>query len=182
MEQTANVSGRVRKMAMAALFAALTGILSQISIPLPGMVPLSLATLAVYLAAIVLDWKEAFLSQAVYLLLGAVGVPVFSGFGTLSRLTGPTGGYLAGYAACALAAGLILRAAGRRPLWCVLALAAGTAACYLLGTVWYVAVTGNPWGASLAACVLPFLPGDAVKIAAAVLAGTRIRKAVFRRS
>ena len=64
----------------------------------------------------------------------------------------------------------------------VLALAAGTAACYLLGTVWYVAVTGNPWGASLAACVLPFLPGDAVKIAAAVLAGTRIRKAVFRRS
>ena len=69
MEQTAKVSGRVRKMAMAALFAALTGILSQISIPLPGMVPLSLATLAVYLAAIVLDWKEALLSQAVYLLL-----------------------------------------------------------------------------------------------------------------
>ena len=64
-----------------ALFAALTGVLSQLAIPLPGLVPLSLATFAVYLAVMVLDWKEAPASMAVYLLLCAVGIPVFSGFG-----------------------------------------------------------------------------------------------------
>lgn len=174
-------SGKVRTMALVALFAALTGIFSQIQIPLPGMVPLSLATLAGYLAAMVLDWKGAFLSQVVYLLLGAVGIPVFSNFGTLSRLIGPTGGYLIGYAACALTAGLIMRITGKKTGWAVLALTAGTVVCYLLGTAWYVVVMKSGWIPALTACVIPFLPGDVVKILVGVLAGNRIRKALSQK-
>lgn len=173
-------SGKVREMALVALFAALTGIFSQIQIPLPGMVPLSLATLAGYLAVMVLDWKSAFLSQVIYLLLGAVGIPVFSNFGTLSRLIGPTGGYLIGYAACALTAGLMMRITGKKIGWAILALVAGTVVCYLLGTAWYVIVMKSSWIPALTACVIPFLPGDVVKILIGVLAGNRLRKALHR--
>ena len=168
---------KILAMARIALFAALTGVLSQIGIPLPGMVPLSLGTLAIYLAIAILDWKEALLSQTVYLLLGAVGVPVFSGFGTLSRLVGPTGGYLFGYVALAALAGGILKFTGRKFYWCVLAMVAGTALLYAFGTAWYVFMAqGTSWGAALMACVVPFLPGDAVKIAVAAAVGPMIRK------
>lgn len=163
-----------------ALFAALTGVLSQLAIPLPGLVPLSLATFAVYLAVMVLDWKEAAASMAVYLLLGAVGIPVFSGFGSLGRLIGPTGGYLIGYLACALTAGLILARTGRRVIPCAAALVLGTVVLYAIGTVWYMVQTGSALGPALAGCVLPFLPGDCLKIALAVPVGGRLRAAAAK--
>lgn len=163
-----------------ALFAALTGVLSQLAIPLPGLVPLSLATFAVYLAALVLDWKEAAASMAVYLLLGAAGVPVFSGFGTLNRLAGPSGGYLIGYLACALAAGLILSRTGRKAVWSIAALAASTVVLYAIGTAWYMLQTGSAFFPALAGCVLPFLPGDCLKIALAVPVGGRLRAAAAK--
>ncbi len=161
---------------LTALFAALTGICSQLAIPMPGLVPISLASFACYLAAVILPWKQAFASQLVYILLGAVGVPVFSGFGTLSRLIGPTGGYIVGYALCALTAGLILSFAGRKFWISCLALAAGTALLYLVGTVWYMLQSGSALVPALLACVVPFLIGDVIKIAAASFLGGQIRR------
>lgn len=168
------------RMARIALFAALSGIFSQIQIPLPGLIPLSLASFAVYLAVEVLSWQEATASLLVYILLGAVGVPVFSGFGTLSRLAGPTGGYIVGYALCALISGLILAATGKRFFTSVFAYVVGTVALYAVGTIWYMMATQSTLMPALAACVLPFLPGDGIKIVLAAFAGGRLRAALAK--
>lgn len=155
---------------LSALFAALTAICSYISIPLPFTpVPVNLATLSVFLAGGLLGWKYGILSQIVYLILGAVGVPVFHNFtGGLGILTGPTGGYIVGYVCAAFLVGLLC---GRKSekvsvLRLICAMIAGLFSCYFLGTAWFMVSSGTGAAAALAACVLPFLPGDALKIAA----------------
>lgn len=167
-----------RELTAAALFCALTAICSQISLPLPFTpVPINLAAFAVLAAAGLLGCRGAVLSIAAYLLLGAAGVPVFAGFrGGLSVLAGPTGGYLAGYLAAAWITGWLLKAPGKKAFATVLAMAAGLAACYLLGTVWFLMLTGSGLAAALGSCVIPFLPGDAVKIAAAAFLTQKLQR------
>lgn len=158
---------------MCALFAALTSVCSFISIPLPFTpVPVNLATLSVFLAGGLLAPRYAAVSQTVYLLLGAAGVPVFHNFtGGIGILAGPTGGYILGYIAAAFLTALIMKLSGRTFTWPVLILSmiAGLAACYGLGTLWFMILTGTGPIPSLAACVVPFLPGDGLKILAAGL-------------
>lgn len=168
-----------RDLILCALFAALTALCSQIALPLQP-VPLNLATLAVYLAGGVLGGMYGALSQVVYVLLGMAGVPVFSSLrGGLAVLAGPTGGYIAGYILSALVIGLLAARWGR---WWQLAAAmlAGTAVCYALGTVWYMALSGASLASALGLCVLPFLPGDAVKIAVAVALTPRLKRGLAR--
>lgn len=156
---------------LCALFAALTSVCSFISIPLPFTpVPVNLATLSVFLAGGLLGLKYGTISQAVYLLLGAAGVPVFHNFtGGLGILAGPTGGYILGYIAAAFLTGLVINLFGGKLSWPVLILAmiTGLAACYTLGTLWFMVLTGTGLAPSLASCVVPFLPGDGLKILAA---------------
>ena len=170
-----------KAMVFCALFATLIVILAQIQLPLPGLVPLSLATFGIMLAGLLLGWQYGLLAVAVYILLGAVGVPVFAGFkGGLAALTGPTGGYIAGYLPYAAIAGLNLKKA-QDSFWgrCGL-LALGTLACYALGTAWFMYATGRTLGESMTLCVLPFLPGDGVKIALASFLAPRLRKAISK--
>lgn len=165
----------VRTMALTAVMAAVLCVLGPLSLPV-GPVPLSLATLAVYLSAYLLGWKWGTVSVLVYLLVGAAGVPVFSGFGGgLGRLLGPTGGYLAGYLPLALLSGLGARHSGRR--WVhALAMTAGTVVLYILGTAWFCLQGGVPLGEALSKCVWIFLPGDGAKLAAALLLGPVLRR------
>jgi biotin transport system substrate-specific component len=178
----------LKGMIMAAVFAALTGILTQVQIPLEP-VPINMALFSVYMAgALMGPWYGA-LSMAAYVLLGAVGVPVFSGFsGGLHKLVGPTGGYIVGYVLCAFLTGGLSRAPlfkaslsklkGWRGFeYAVLALSmlAGLVGCYALGTAWFMLTTGRDLWTSLGLCVLPFLPGDAVKIALATILSGRLR-------
>ena len=150
------------QLVLAALMTALTAVCAQVQIPLPA-VPLSLATLA----------------MAAYVLLGAIGVPVYAGFAAgPSVLFGPTGGYLFGYIPLAVTVSLILRRMGRATLPLALSMAAGTAACYALGTAWFMAVTGTGLSAAVVSCVLPFLPGDGAKIALAATLAMRLNKAI----
>ena len=174
---TKKVHSKTLSLALIALFAALTAILSQIAIPMPGLVPISLGNLAGFFAIGLLNWKEAAASQAVWVLLGVAGAPVFSGFGSLSRLAGPTGGYIIGFVISALIAGLILTRTGYRFRWLVLALTVGVTVCYAFGTVWYLIVMGSETtpAAALLSCVVPFLPGDAVKIVLASLLSQKLR-------
>ena len=166
-------------MTLAAVMAALICIAGPLVVPV-GPVPLSLATFAVYLAGAVLGKKRGTIAVGLYLLIGIIGVPVFSGFsGGFQKLAGVTGGYLAGYLPCAFLSGLGAERAeksGRKWLLPALA-AAGTAALYALGTAWFMIQTGNTVGAALGLCVVPFLPGDAVKIIAASLLAGPVRKA-----
>ena len=171
-------------MALCGLFAALTAVCSYISIPLGFTpVPVNLATLAVFLAGGLLGKKYGTISLAVYTLLGAAGVPVFAGFrGGFSVLAGPTGGYIIGYILAAFLIGLILDHTQNRAsspateyLYCTIAMIVGLAACYFLGTLWFIISTGTGIWAALVACVFPFLPGDALKIAAASILIRKLR-------
>lgn len=158
----------VKSMVFTAIAAAIICVAAPFSIPLPALVPISLATFAVYLAGGLLGAKRGTLAVLVYILIGAVGLPVFSGFaGGFAKLLGVTGGYIIGYIPCALLTGLFADLFPKK-LWALpLGMALGTAACYLLGTVWFIIATGSGLAAALAACVVPFLIGDAIKIAAA---------------
>lgn len=155
---------QVRKLTLAAMFAALTVIFSQIALPTPWMVPVNLATLSVFLSGAVLGARWGAASQLAYLALGLCGAPVFSGFrGGMDALAGPTGGYLVGYVLAALAVGLI-GARMRGKLALPFAMAVGLALCYALGTIWFMISTDSSLSHALMLCVLPYLAGDALKI------------------
>ncbi len=171
---------KTRDMTLTAVAAALLCIAGPLTVP-AGPVPLSLATFAVYMAGAVLGKKRGTMAVALYLMIGLAGVPVFSGFsGGFQKLVGPTGGYLAGYLPCAYLAGMAAERAEKKnagwilPAW----MAAGTAVLYTLGTAWFMVQSGKALGAALAMCVVPFLPGDAAKIAAASLLSKPVRRAV----
>ena len=173
---------RTRQLTFCALLAALLCVVSPFSIALPvSEVPLSLTTFFLYLGAAILPCAASLSSVAVYLLLGAVGLPVFSGaMGGIGRLVGPTGGFLLGYLPMVATIGLLVmllrpekgrfRAAVVYPV----AMIAGTAVLYAFGCVMYRFSTGVSLSAAVAACTLPFLPGDAVKIALAAVLVKRL--------
>ncbi len=160
-------AARTRRMALCALFTALTAVCSQVALPTPWGVPVNLALFGVYLAGTLLGpwWGAA--SQGVYLALAAFGLPVMAGFqGGPAALFGRTGGYALGYLLAAAVTGALCQK--RRGFACLCAaMALGCAGCYAFGTVWFIALTGMAPRAALGLCVLPFLPGDAVKIALA---------------
>ena len=169
-------SALTRNLVLAALLTALIAVCSQIQIPLP-MVPINLALFAVHLAGALLGAKWGALSMTAYALLGVVGAPVFAGFSSgPAVLFGKTGGYILGYILCALLVGLISRRIGYTARGLVIAMVAGVAACYVFGTIWFMVITGMSLQLSLTYCVLPFLPGDAVKIALATFLALRLRK------
>ena len=171
---------KVKDMTLTAVMAALICIAGPLTIA-AGPVPLSLATFAVYLAGAILGKKWGTVSVGLYLLIGIIGVPVFSGFsGGFQKLAGVTGGYLIGYLPCAFLSGLGTEMAEeKKKNWILPALmTAGTIVLYVIGTAWFMIQTGNALGAALSLCVVPFLPGDAVKIAAAVLLTKPVRKAI----
>ncbi len=178
--QTTNT--RVHNLVLCALFAALTAVCSQISVPLPGGVPINLALFSVYMAGTMLGGALGLTSQLVFVLLAAVGVPVLAGFqGGPSAIFGKTGGYVLGYLLAALVVGLLSQRWGRRVWQLAAAMVLGCAACYLLGTAWFMTVTGADLASSLAWCVIPFLPGDAVKIILAALLTSQLDKRLPKR-
>lgn len=164
-----------------ALFSALTAVFSQIAVPLPFTpVPINLATLAFMLSGSLLGASSGFFSQLIFLLLGFCGLPVFAEFsGGPGVLFGPTGGYLVGYAIGALVIGFLFSKQSAsalhksRPVSICIFLS-GLFICYFLGTVWYMYETKSGLLTSFLMCVPPFLPGEVLKIAAAVLITERL--------
>ena len=156
-----------RKIVYTALLAALLCVLSPFALPI-GPVPVSLGLLAVYIVSSLINFKYGIAATAVYVLLGAFGAPVFTGFaGGLGKIAGPTGGYILGYLPCSLLSGLIVDA-GEKKLWVYpLAFVAGTAVLYAFGTAWFMLTAHARLLHALTVCVIPFLLGDALKIAAA---------------
>lgn len=166
---------KTNELSICALFAALTAVLSQVAVPI-GPVPINLATFSVFCAGAVLGAKLGAVSQAVYVLAGAVGVPVFSMFrGGPGVLFGATGGYIAGYVLAAWIVGLITERCGNRVYILASAMLAGFLAYMTTGTCWFMFVTKSGLPQALAACVIPFLPGDALKMILAAVLVRRLR-------
>ena len=167
---------KVYSLAVTGVMAALVAVTAPFAIPV-GPVPLSLCSWMVCLAGYVLGPRRAVAAVAVYVLLGGVGMPVFSGFaGGLGKLLGPTGGYILGYLPLALCAGW---AAERFPQnrWIQLvSMTLGTALLYTLGTAWYCVQANVALEGALSLCVLPFLPADGLKLAAALAVGPVLRR------
>ena len=157
---------------LTALFCALIIAGTFIRIPIPP-VPVTLQTLFVYLAVLILGPLEGTLCLSVYLFLGLAGLPVFTAGGGPAALFGPTGGFLFAMLLGAPLAGLIAFISGNRPRWWLdaLALLLYTFLIYLGGTLWFMTQT-------LAVTCLPFLPGDALKIVLAVILSGRLRPSV----
>lgn len=167
-------------MAYTALFTALTCALAWVP-PLPiGAVSLTLQTLAVYLAAGLLGAKWGTLSVLLYLAVGCIGLPVFSGgMGGIGILMGASGGYLVGFLAISLTVGLAVRFFGKQPIVLALSMAVGTLFCYLTGTAWYtIAYSAVSLPEALLLCVLPYLLPDLLKIALGVILVGRLKRFV----
>lgn len=166
---------RTRKLTLMALMTALLCIAGPLTLPI-GPVPVSLLSGVLMLTAMLLGGRMAAGSCGAYLLLGFVGLPVFSGFtGGAGRLLGPTGGFLVGYLPLAAIGGAACSRTERRILQ-GLALAAGTAVLYALGTAWYCLQSGVEVSSALAVCVLPFLPFDALKLALVLAIGPGLKR------
>ncbi len=180
MMDTAKQRISTKTMALIAVMTAVTCVLSPFSIPI-GPVPISLATLTIYLGVYVLGMMKEAVSVIVYLLIGLVGVPVFSGFsGGPAKLIGPTGGYLVGYVFMAVVAGAFVDKFDGKIVPSVIGLLLGTVVLYAMGTVWFCIQAKTGVASALMLCVIPFIPGDIAKIIIASFFGISIRKALNR--
>lgn len=170
-----------RELTLSALFVAVVAVLSQVVIPMP-LVPFNLALLGVFLCGALLRKGAAFLSLLCYLLLGAMGVPVFAQFTAgPSVLLGVTGGYLMAYPVMAgMVAWLIQTWAGDSYRKRVAAMAASLVPCYLFGTAWFAVYLHRSFAsAAMAACV-PFIPFDLCKALAAAYISLHIPQGLRR--
>lgn len=169
-------------LAVIGLMTAVICVLGPLTLPLPfSPVPISLTNLAIYFAVYVLGMKKGALSYFIYLLIGLAGVPVFSAFTSgPGKLLGPTGGYLIGFIFMVIICGLFIdRWPSNMPIHFA-GMVLGTAVCYLFGSAWLSSQASMPFSAALAAGALPFIPGDIIKIAIAMLIGTKTRKRLMK--
>ncbi len=178
---TASPRFRTVDLAYIALFSVLMAVCAWIAIPLA--VSITLQTFAIFAALLTLGGRRGTYAVVVYLLLGAVGLPVFTGFqGGLGALLGPTGGYIIGFAATAPLYWLMTAKLGDSLPVSIAACVLGLSVCYAFGTLWFIKVynagAGSPIGLATALgwCVFPFIVPDLVKLALAVLVSRRVRK------
>jgi len=173
----------VRDLCEIALCAAMTAVCAWITVPVFA-VPITMQLFGVALTLLLLGGKRGTIAVAVYLLLGAVGLPVFSSFrGGIGVLVGATGGYLVGFLVLSLVYWLIdalTKNRGKSPVKRITALLAGLLFCYAFGTVQFALVTNRTDGdgvwSILISCVIPFLLPDLLKLILAERVATLIRK------
>lgn len=170
----------VSQIAVIGVMTAATCILAPLSLPI-GPVPISLTNLVIYIALYALGMTRGTISYLVYLLLGMAGLPVFSGFTSgPGKLFGPTGGYLIGFIPMAVIAGLVIDKWMHNKALCLFGMIAGTVVCYAFGTAWLAYQANMDFQAALMAGVIPFIPGDLIKMALAVMIGPQIRRQLMK--
>ncbi|MCI5878926.1 MAG: biotin transporter BioY [Lachnospiraceae bacterium] len=170
----------ITQIAVIGVMTAVICILAPFSLPI-GPVPISFTNLAIYIALYVLGMKRGTISYLIYLLIGLVSVPVFSGFtGGPQKLFGPTGGYLIGFIPMAVIAGIVIDKCMKKWYFCLLAMIAGTWVCYLFGTAWLAFQANMTFKAALAAGVIPFIIEDLIKMVLALLIGPQIHKQLVK--
>lgn len=156
------------------IFATITAILSQITIPMPGGVPFTLQTFAVYLAGIILGSKRGVVSILVYVLIGTIGLPVFSGFsGGIGTIIGPTGGFILSFPIMSFIIGLVCKKTDNKIL-IFLGIMLASIPNYLMGMLQFSLVTGSTFYNSFLVSVLPFILVDIIKIVLATIIGSMV--------
>lgn len=150
---------KTKNIVFCGITAALMCVLCPVSVPVAA-VPITLATLVIYLTASLFDWYVSLISVSVYIIIGCMGLPVFSGFtGGIAQLAGPTGGFIIGYIPLALMVSMLKKNRAHR----ILGLTVGTVLLYISGIIYFVVSTNSGFYEALTVCILPFLPGDILK-------------------
>jgi len=175
-----SIDSKLTRAIMACLFAALISLGAYIAIPIPGTpVPIVLQNMFIILAGFILGPWWGLVAVVFYLILGTVGMPVFSGgTGGLVKFAGPTGGYLIGYLPAVLIFGLVSRLGKSRWFFNIAAGVLGMVAVYALGVPRLKAVLGVDWTKAVATGLLPFIPGDIAKIIVASILAPPILRAL----
>ncbi|MDO4960440.1 MAG: biotin transporter BioY [Eubacteriales bacterium] len=169
-----------RDLTLAAVMTAAMCALCPFSIPI-GPIPVSLQILIMLLTAYLLPARLAALASAAYILLGAAGLPVFSGFqGGLAKLAGPTGGYIIGFLFMVILSSSIIEKTGHKAVPAFIAALIGVVLDYAFGTFWFVLQMKCGLWYALTVCVFPFAALDAAKAAAAVIFGKAVRTALTK--
>ena len=171
----------IRSMALVSLMTAVCCILAPMSVPI-GPVPVSLSVLAVFFVAYVIGPRLGAISVLLYILIGLVGLPVFSGYsGGPAKLFGPTGGYIIGYLPLVVISGWFISRFPMRQWYLQIAgMVLGLAVCYLLGTAWFMLLMHTSLQEALPLCVYPFLAFDALKIVTAFIVGNTVARVTNR--
>lgn len=166
---------KLRMMIVTALFAAIIGVLAQITIPLP-LVPITGQTLAIGLAATILGARYGTLSVVLYLIIGSAGVPVFAEFsGGISKLVGPTGGYLVGFLPSAFLIGLFMEKTSFNFKNAMIANTIGMLVTLAFGTAWLKIAADLSWSAAMAGGFTPFIVVGLIKAGLASWVGVLVR-------
>ncbi|SFG62199.1 biotin transporter BioY [Oribacterium sp. WCC10] len=187
-------STKTLDLCLIALFTAVITVVSQFNIPLPGGVPMTLQTFIIPVAGIVLGSRRGFFSALSYVILGSIGVPVFTGLsGGLGSILGVTGGFIISFPFIALSAGLFYEMAvklsgeregtGKIIIYYALILSGiliGNILNYGIGVLWFMTMTHNTLGAALAACVIPFIPTTLLKNVLILILGPALRHTLYQ--
>ncbi len=178
---------KTKNLVLCAVCAAIICVLAPIAVPIAGMVPITLATFAIMLSGVLLGGRLGALSVVIYLIIGAVGVPVCAGYTpALPRLLGPTGGYLVGFIPLAFLCGAIYSRWGKNSrgvkkyAFMLLGMIVGNVVLYAFGTAWFCILNNVSVIYALTLCVIPFLIGDALKIAAVMILAPVLEKAIAK--
>ena len=175
-----NSGSKVYDIVYMAVGAVIITVCSWISIP--TAVPFTLQTFAVFFVLSLLGGRRGTISVIVYIILGAVGVPVFSGFtGGFAKLIGMTGGYIIGFIFIGLIYWLAIKLFGKRMMVQIISLLIGLLVCYAFGTAWFMVIYAQQSGpvglwTALTMCVIPFIIPDLVKLALAIFLAGRVNK------
>ena len=169
-----------KEITLSAVFAAIICVMSVITIPV-GVIPITLGLFGIMITAVMLGAKKGLLSVLIFILAGAIGLPVFSGFkGGFQVLAGPTGGYISSYILVALVIGFVsdkVKSHGLTEyIFIFLSCCIGIAICYAIGTAQFMAVSGSNLQDALAKCVILFIPFDLIKALAATFLGITVKK------
>ncbi len=184
----------IQNLCYIAVFTAIICVLSQISIPMPAGVPMTLQTLIIPLAGIVLGKKRGTYATLLYLLIGAIGIPVFAGFSSgLGVLLGMTGGFLISFPVLSFTAGLgdelAVKLSSKKSetknltvyyIVLVASLIIGATINYVFGTIWFMVVTKSDFLYSFAACVVPFIGTAIIKVILTAIIAPELKKRLNR--
>ena len=180
MKKSKQAQLNIKDCILISLFSAIIAVSSLITIPSP--VPFTLQTFAIFSALLILGGKKGTVAITLYIFLGIVGLPVFSGFsGGIGHLLGATGGYVFGFMLTGIVFQVATFKSKNNTKRQITGLVAGLLSCYLVGTLWYAAVyigyiTLQTIVSATAICVLPFVIPDAIKLIAAILIGNKLKK------
>lgn len=173
---------KTKELTLTALMAAVICVLGPLAIPLPfSPVPISLTMVGVYLAVYAVGMWRGTIAMCLYLLLGLVGLPVFSGYtGGPAKLFGPTGGYLIGFIFTALISGFFIDRWWKNRIISALGMVLGIAVAYVFGSAWLAYLNGLTFAQALAAGVIPYVGFDLIKIVLIVIIGTELKKCLIK--